>query len=80
MDTDGRHTRIHREGSPLMHTELQESDRTVAAWRDGTGADSPAGPLFTGGAYAESELTASGQVRTVQCGTVCSWSAGRECC
>jgi hypothetical protein len=63
-----------------MHTVLEESQLTIAAWRDGTGPDSPAGPLFTGGAYAESEIAASDQVKTVQCGTVCSYSAGRECC
>jgi hypothetical protein len=63
-----------------VHTVLEESARTVAAWRDGTAEDSPAGPLFTSGPYAESELTATGEVRTAQCGTACSYSAGRECC
>jgi hypothetical protein len=63
-----------------MYTVAEEQNRTVAAWRDGTGADSPAGPLFTGGAYAESDLTATGETRTNQCGTACSYSAGRDCC
>ena len=62
-----------------MHTVLEEAELTVAAWRDGTADHSPAGPLFTSGAYAESELTASGAVRTIQCGTAWSYSAGREC-
>lgn len=64
-----------------MHADSKERpDQTVEAWRSGTDPNSPAGPVFTGGRYAESEITMSGRVGTGICGTACSGSAGRECC
>ena len=49
-----------------MHTNPKD---TVAAWRSGTDPDSPAGPMFPGGTYAESEITMSGRAGTHACGT-----------
>ncbi|HEY2576556.1 MAG TPA: DUF6229 family protein [Streptosporangiaceae bacterium] len=63
-----------------MRNERETPDQKIAAWRTGKGADSPAGPLFTGGTYAQSEITMHGRVGTGQCGTVCSGSATAQCC
>ncbi len=62
-----------------MNTATEAAAR-VAAWRAGTATDSPAGPMFTGGTYAVSELTMSGRLKTENCGTICSYSATRYCC
>ncbi|TYB68722.1 hypothetical protein FXF51_09310 [Nonomuraea sp. PA05] len=75
-----------------MTAELAE--RIVAGWRGDTrpveGWDSPAGPLFAGGDYAESDITmeailgsteAGAQPAAVTvCGTVCTDSRPRVCC
>ncbi|MEV0389798.1 DUF6229 family protein [Nonomuraea sp. NPDC050643] len=79
-----------------MTAELAE--RIVAGWRGGRpsveGWDSPAGPLFASGEYAEADITmeaifaATGctgagcpQPTTTQaCGTACTYSLGRQCC
>jgi Family of unknown function (DUF6229) len=63
-----------------MRNERETPDQTIAAWRAGTDPSSPAGPLFTGGAYAESEITMHGRVGTGHCGSNCSGSAHAECC
>jgi hypothetical protein len=52
----------------------------VSTWREGTSADSPAGPLFTGGKYAPSEIAMSSRVGTGRCGSDCSGSATAQCC
>ena len=65
----------------IMRTYPTESvDPVIAAWRNGSDLDSPAGPLFTGGRYAESEITMNGRVGTGRCGTVCSGSQSAQCC
>ncbi len=54
------------------------------AWREDGSSDSPAGPLFAGGEYAEAEIVCeSGDATLVcsgVCGTVCSGSSGHPCC
>ena len=63
-----------------MKTDPKVSlDQMVAAWRDGA-QDSPAGPLFTAGRYAESEITMNGRIATGHCGSNCSGSATASCC
>jgi hypothetical protein len=52
----------------------------VSTWRQGTSQDSPAGPLFTGGKYAASEIAMSSRIGTGRCGTDCSASQGSQCC
>jgi hypothetical protein len=64
----------------IMRNEREIPDQTIAAWRNGTDPSSPAGPLFTSGDYAQSEITMHGRVGTGDCGTVCSGSAAGECC
>ena len=76
----------------------EQIDRIVDAWRTGSqpvgGWDSPAGPLFSGGDYAEADITfdsifaATGCTGAScppppdsgHCGTACTFSAGRQCC
>jgi Family of unknown function (DUF6229) len=54
--------------------------QTVSAWRASASPDSPAGPLFPSGRYAESEITMSGKIVTLQCGTNCTGSEHDHCC
>jgi hypothetical protein len=56
-------------------------------WRSNANADSPAGPLFVSGKFAEADITGHAQIITNvlvcdsgRCGTACSGSAGRACC
>lgn len=64
-----------------MHDGAMESPvETVETWRSGSSQDSPAGPLFTSGKYAESEITMSSRIGTGRCGTDCSGSATGQCC
>jgi len=58
---------------------VENAQRTIASWRDGTDPNGPAGPLFTGGDYARSEIAMHGRIGTNHCGTACSASGG-ECC
>ena len=74
----------------------EAADRIVASWRGGGTAvrdwESPAGPVFAAGEFAESDITmeaifaASGcpgnptTGGTANCGTACTYSAGRQCC
>ena len=60
-----------------MTTPMKErAEDIVAGWR--TGEDSPAGPLFPSGEYAEHEVTMTGG--SGRCGTACTYSQGRQCC
>jgi hypothetical protein len=65
-----------------MSTETGMSiDQIVGAWRASAGPDSPAGPLFTSGPYAESEITMSDSTYTgLHCPTVCTNSNHNDCC
>lgn len=64
---------------PMLMKERAED--VVAGWRAGDQPlemSSPAGPLFPSGEYAEHELTMTGH--SGKCGTVCTYSQGRQCC
>jgi hypothetical protein len=52
----------------------------INVWRTSASPDSPAGPLFPSGRYAESEITMSGKPLTALCGSVCTNSSHNECC
>jgi hypothetical protein len=73
----GREVGEHDRKATNMRTDPKD---TVAAWRSGTDPNSPAGPLFTGGMYAESEIAMNGRVGTGHCGSNCSGSHTAECC
>ena len=49
----------------------------VARWRNGS-QNSPAGPLFASGEFAEADIVSA--TPTITCGTACSGSLTRECC
>lgn len=63
-----------------MREAMESPVEVVETWRDGTSQDSPAGPLFTSGQYAESEITMSSRVGTGRCGSDCSGSVHYQCC
>jgi hypothetical protein len=61
---------------------MPANDVIVAGWLNGTDHNSPAGPLFIGGEYAESEIVTRTASYTA---TLCSFCtsttvAGRYCC
>jgi hypothetical protein len=66
-----------------LYTLTNESAETLAAsWRSGAAADSPAGPLYTAGKFAEADIAAPGRALTrysCQARTVCT-SQGSSCC
>ncbi|GAA3815805.1 hypothetical protein GCM10022226_40700 [Sphaerisporangium flaviroseum] len=81
----------------MSEVTTEQAARIIAGWRSGVqtieGWESPAGPLFALGEYAEGDITmesilaASGCTQTVGCpggtaicGTACTYSASRECC
>jgi hypothetical protein len=56
-------------------------DTLIAQWRLAADEAHPAGPLFAGGEYAESDIVGDvGVTFTYQCGTGCSASRTRYCC
>lgn len=59
-----------------MNATLNGSE-LVAQWRNG-GKQSPAGPLFASGEFAEADIVSA--TPTITCGTACSGSWTRECC
>ncbi len=67
-----------------MPDTLDRAEEIIAAWRSGSdpveGWDNPAGPLLTGGAYAESEITMIYPRTNNYCGTDCTNSRTRLCC
>lgn len=58
----------------MTSTELRDAERIVAGWRSGhpVELDSPAGPLYAAGEYAEADLIMSELARTLRCGTDCT--------
>lgn len=66
-----------------MHTLTHESAETIAAsWRSGAAVDSPAGPLYTAGKFAEADIAAPGRALTrLSClaRSICT-AQGSQCC
>jgi hypothetical protein len=67
-----------------LHTSTHESAATIAAgWRSGAATDSPAGPLYIAGKFAEADIAAPGRALThISClaRTVCTAQGGTACC
>lgn len=57
--------------------EILNGAELVEHWRDG--GDSPAGPLFAAGMFAEADITSS-ECGMTNCGTECTGSYTRYCC
>jgi hypothetical protein len=96
-DGGGFATKLHgmwgnRSDIPLSFNQgkemvmLSATQEQINNWRNYAGDDSPAGPLFVSGKFAESDIVSSTNVTTLggicsgRCGTVCSGSAGHPCC
>jgi len=58
--------------------ETSDAAELIAQWRDHGNQDNPAGPLFTGGEFAEDDIVNATPGWT--CGTACSGSSGHPCC
>lgn len=64
-----------------MTATLIHPDELVDLWRDGVeveGADNPAGPVYTAGRWAESDLAMTWPPNT-RCSS-CTASTGGQCC
>lgn len=63
---------------------LGSRDEMVLRWRSSAGSDSPAGPLYAAGAFAEADIAAPDMVSTVarytQACSACTASNGHPCC
>ena len=59
---------------------LDRTDQIVAQWLTSAEADSPAGPLFTGGKYAEADIIGAVIRETRGTCSSCTASRGGECC
>ena len=64
-----------------------EDTGLAAQWRSDADAGNPAGPLFSGGEFAVSDIISATDLmsttpacETTHCGTACSGSAGQLCC
>lgn len=67
-----------------LHTSTQETAEQIAArWRSGADADSPAGPLYASGRFAEVDIAAPGRAGTTfltcDIGSACT-AANGACC
>ncbi len=58
----------------------EQAEQLVERWRRESTADSPAGPLYAGGEYVETDIIYATIVGSGQCGTVCTGSRTRLCC
>ena len=62
-----------------MHTETAEkADQLTAHWRNNAGVDNPAGPLFTTGDFAETDITSQNRANTHV--SLCTGSVTVSCC
>ena len=60
--------------------QLRRAQETVNGWRTEGMDDSPAGPLYSGGRYAQADLAQRTGSGTQRCGTACSGSRTYYCC
>ena len=44
--------------------ELNDAQRTAARWRSAAGDDSPAGPLYVAGEFAEADIIGGNRIHT----------------
>lgn len=63
-----------------MATAALVPDQLAHAWRRTASDDNPAGPLFTGGRWAEADLLDLGLVETRQFPSLCTGSRTIPCC
>jgi hypothetical protein len=58
---------------------LESTDALITSWLSATD-DSPAGPLYTGGKYAEADIVGAVVIITRGTCSSCTASRGGECC
>jgi Family of unknown function (DUF6229) len=64
-----------------MNHDSLSAEELIAQWRnDADDISNPAGPLFTGGLFAEADIVCETSGISGKCGTACSGSRTRYCC
>ena len=59
---------------------IELAEETAAKWRTIADDSNPAGPLYSGGAFAEADIVAKEWVVTLHGCSACSASGAGECC
>lgn len=62
------------------NTVLERTERILNTWLVAADDDSPAGPLFTGGKYAEADIIGAVIRETRGTCSSCTASRGTQCC
>ncbi|MCP3097390.1 DUF6229 family protein [Myxococcus sp. K15C18031901] len=61
-------------------SEIVQGAELVEQWRNMADDNNPAGPLFVGGEFAESDIICETTTGSGKCGTACSGSRTLMCC
>lgn len=61
-------------------SENVQGAELVEQWRNMADDNNPAGPLFVGGEFTESDIICETIIGSGQCGTACSGSRTKYCC
>lgn len=64
----------------MPKTELLDTDSVISSWLSSGDDESPAGPLFTGGKYAEADIIGAIIRETRGTCSSCTASRGSQCC
>jgi hypothetical protein len=59
---------------------LESAEKIVMEWLCSVDGDSPAGPLFTGGKFAEADIIGASWIETRGTCSSCTASRGSYCC
>jgi Family of unknown function (DUF6229) len=59
---------------------IELAEETAARWRTTADDSNPAGPLYSGGAFAEADIVAQERMSTLHGCSACTASATSECC
>ena len=59
---------------------IERAEHISAQWRTAAGDDSPAGPLFSAGVFAEADIVAKELIITLHGCSACTASTTRACC
>ena len=59
---------------------LEDTEKIVLDWLTAADDDSPAGPLFTGGEFAEADIVGAVVIETRGTCSSCTASRGGQCC
>lgn len=59
---------------------IEIAAETAAKWRTSADENNPAGPLYSGGAFAEADIVAKEWIVTLHGCSACTASSTHECC